>query len=589
MKDFIKYVFATVVGLLVFGIVMAILGLMSLVGMVASGEATQSVSKNSVLVLDLSGTIEEQGSEDLFASLTGAPQATGLNDILSAIKKAKDNDRIKGLYMEAGALGAGYATLQEIREALMDFKESGKWIVAFGDNYTQGTYYLATAADKIYMNPQGMVDWHGIGSQPMYIKDLAGKFGVKFQIIKVGTYKSATEMYSETKMSDANREQVGAYVSGLWNHVLNAVSETRGIPVDSLNAYADRLLAFEGAENLVKYGMVDSLLYADEMKAEVKKLLDIDPERGINQVGVADMRNVKGAKKKGEQIAVYYAYGEIVDAPAAGMMAQGSHQIVGNEVCEDLQRLANDDDVKAVVLRVNSPGGSAYASEQIWHAVQNLKAKKPVVVSMGDYAASGGYYISCAADWIIAQPTTLTGSIGIFGVIPDVSELMTQKLNLHFDEVKTNRNALFGTTARPLNAEETSLLQAYINRGYSLFRQRVADGRQQPVDSIEQIAQGRVWLGEAALGIKLVDQLGSIQDAVSKAAELANLDEYHTSGYPGETGFLDQLMAQSNGGNYLDEQLKQGLGELYEPMIYMKNISRQANIQARLPLFLNIQ
>lgn len=589
MKDFFKYVFATVVGLIVFGIIMGILGMMSLVGMVASGEATQNVSKNSVLVLNLNGTIEEQSSDNFLAQFTGGTGTTGLNDILSAIKKAKENDRIKGIYMEAGALATNYATLQEIRNALVDFKESGKWIVAFGDTYSQGTYYLATAADKIYMNPQGMVDWHGMGSQPMFIKDLAGKFGVKFQIIKVGTYKSATEMYSETKMSDANREQVSVYVTGLWDHVLSTVSESRGISVDSLNAYADRLLAFDEPGNLVKNHFIDSLLYADEMKAQVKKLLDIDSTKTVKQVSVADMRNVKGAKNKGEKIAIYYAYGEIVDQASNSLMSQGGHQIIGNDVCKDLQQLADDEEVKAVVLRVNSPGGSAYASEQIWHAVQNLKAKKPVVVSMGDLAASGGYYISCSADWIIAQPTTITGSIGIFGVIPDFSELVTKKLNVHFDEVKTNRNTMFGTMARPMNAEETSLLQAYINRGYSLFRQRVADGRQQPVDSIEQIAQGRVWLGQDALGIKLVDQLGGINDAIAKAAELANLEEYYTKGYPGEVSFLDQLTAQTAGGNYLDEQMRQSLGELYEPMMFIKTINQQSNIQARLPMFLNIK
>lgn len=590
MKDFFKYVLATVVGLFVFGIVMAILGMMSIVGMVASGEATQNVSKNTVLVLNMNGAIEEQGEDNFMSTLTGQPGTTGLDDILSAIKKAKDNDRIKGIYIEAGALSTSFATLQEIRNALNDFKESGKWIIAFADTYTQGTYYLATVADKIFMNPKGMLDWHGMGAQPMYVKDLAGKFGVKFQVIKVGTFKSATEMYTETKMSDANRLQTEAYVNGLWEHVLNTVSESRGISIDSLNSYADRMLAFDEPENLIKYHFIDSLLYADELKAEVKKMLDIDSTKTVPQVSVADMRNVKGTKKKGEQIAIYHAYGDIVDQASGSLMSQGGHQIIGNDVCKDLQQLADDDDVKAVVLRVNSPGGSAYASEQIWHAVQNLKAKKPVVVSMGDYAASGGYYISCAADWIIAQPTTLTGSIGIFGVIPDVSELMTKKLSLHFDEIKTNRNSLFGTTSRPMNAEETSIMQGYINRGYSLFRQRVADGRQQPVDSIEQIAQGRVWLGQAALDIKLVDQLGGINDAVTKAAELAGLEEYHTTGYPAPADFFEQFMSDAKGGgNYLDEQMRMTLGELYEPMMFIKTATEQNPIQARMPFFMTIK
>ncbi|MBQ9533135.1 MAG: signal peptide peptidase SppA [Prevotella sp.] len=586
MKDFFKYVFATVVGLIVFGIIMAIIGMMSVVGMVASGEATQNVSKNSVLVLNLNAIIDEQAQDNFLGSLTGQQDVSlGLNDILSAIEKAKDNDRIKGIYIEAGGPATSFATLQEIRNALVSFKESGKWIVAYGDSYTQGDYYLASLADKIYMNPQGAVSWHGVGSMPFYIKDAADKFGIHFQIVKVGTFKSATEMFSETKMSDANRQQTMAYLNGLWENVCNAISESRNISVDSLNAYADRLIETEDPTNFVTTGMVDSLIYALDVKAEVKKLLEIDEEKSINQLSVSDMVNVKGKKKKGDEIAVYYAYGDIVDEAAGSSFMSQSHQIVGTDVSADLKKLADDENVKAVVLRVNSPGGSAYASEQIWHSVMAIKDKKPVVVSMGDYAASGGYYISCAADWIVAQPTTLTGSIGIFGVIQEASELVTKKLGVHFDEVKTNKNTTFGNTmARPLNTEELNMLQAHVTRGYHLFRQRVADGRNQPVDSIEVIAQGRVWLGQDALGIKLVDELGGIDVAIAKAAELADLKEFHTTEYPAAPDFFDQLMSASQRGNYLDEQMRQTLGTIYEPVMIMKELGKQNPLQARMPL-----
>lgn len=591
MKDFFKYVLATMVGLLAFGLLMAILGVMSLVGMVASGSATQNVSDNTVLVMNLAGQMEEQAGEDVMGLLMGSGiNGMGLQETLSAIEKAKENDKVKGIYIEAGAFGADYAQVQEIRDALKDFKKSGKWIVAYGDNYSQGAYYLCSVADKVYLNPSGEVDWHGIASEPMFVKDLLQKVGVKMQVVKVGKYKSATEMYTEDRMSDANREQVTAFVTGIWNNIVKAVGESRKISSDSLNAYADRLVMFEGAEALKKMKFVDELLYHDQVKAEVKKLLDIDEDKKINQVSIGAMQNVK-QKQKGEQIAVYYAYGDIVDTPSQGLLMGGGHQIVGNEVNKDLQKLAEDEDVKAVVIRVNSPGGSAYASEQIWHQIEQLKAKKPVVVSMGGYAASGGYYISCGANYIFAEPTTLTGSIGIFGVLPDRSELMTKKLGLKFDEVKTNKNANFGASSRPFNAEELGLLQGYINRGYELFRKRVADGRKMTVEQIEENAQGHVFTGEDALKIKLVDELGGLDKAVAKAAKLAKLDEYHTTPYPASPDLMEQLLNKTNSGsgNYLDEQLRLTLGEYYKPFVLLREANSMSTVQARMPFFLNIR
>ena len=588
MKDFFKYVLATVVGIILFSIIVLILGAMSLVGMVASGEATKNVSKNSVLVMNLSGSMEEQAGDNTLTQFFGSVAGSmGLQQTLEAISKAKDNENVKGIYMEAGAFSSDYASLQEVRNALLDFKKSGKWVVAYGDTYTQGTYYLCSVADKVWMNPSGQIDWHGIASEPMFVKDLLAKVGIKMQVIKVGKYKSATEMYTEDHMSDANREQTQAYINSIWSEVVSAVSASRKISADSLNAYADRLVMFEGAEALKKYKFIDGLLYHDQVKAEVKKLLELDEKDNIKQLSIADMGTVK-QKHDGEKIAVYYAFGDIVDTPTEGLLMGGGHQIVANDVNKDLQQLADDEDVKAVVIRVNSPGGSAYASEQLWRQIELLKQKKPVVVSMGGYAASGGYYMSSGANYIVAEPTTLTGSIGIFGTIPDRSELMTKKLGLKFDEVKTNKNSAFGSSSRPFNAEELSYLQAYINRGYQLFRQRVADGRKMTVDQVEAIAQGHVFTGKDALKIKLVDELGGLDKAVAKAAELAKLEEYYTANYPGQPSIFDQMMKQANGGNYLDNQMRLTLGEYYKPFMLMREANQMSPVQARLPYFLNI-
>lgn len=590
MKGFFKQVLATIVGLIAFGAIVSIMGIMSVVGMIASGQATQKVNDNSVLVLNLSGVIEEQGQENILGQLTGnTVNNLGLDNLLSAIKKAKDNDNIKGIYIEAGVLQAGYATMQEIRNALLDFKKKGKWIVTYADTYSQGTYYIATVADKIYLNPKGMIDWHGLGAQPQFYKDLMAKFGVRYQVVKVGTYKSFTETYTEDRMSDANRTQVSAYINGTWNNICKAVSESRNISTDSLNAYADRMITFEPAENILKYKMVDGLIYADQVKDEIKKLLKIGKDKKINQLGLSEIANVKGTKSTGEEIAVYYAYGSIVQSAGASLFSQG-HSIVGPDVCKDLEDLMNDDNVKAVVIRINSGGGDAYASEQLWHQMVELQKKKPVVVSMGDYAASGAYYMSCPANWIVAQPNTLTGSIGIFAAIPDMSGLITQKLGVKFDEVKTNRNSTFGNVmARPFNDEELGYLQGYVNRGYQLFRQRVADGRHQKTEDIEKIAQGRVWLGSDALKIKLVDQLGGLNQAIEKAASLAKLKEYHTKNYPAVPSWTEQFMASVGRKSYLDEQLRLTLGDLYEPFIMLRNMNEREVLQARIPFVLNIK
>lgn len=590
MKDFLKYMCATVVGLLVFMVVTSVIGLMCIIGMVASSSSATDVSDNTVMVLDLSGVLEERAEEDVFSQLGGDATGTlGLDDMLNAIEKAKGNDKIKGIYIEAGLFSPdSYASLQALRRALADFKKSGKWIVAYGDVYTQGSYYVASVADKVLLNPSGQVDWHGLAAQPYFLKDLMAKFGVKMQLAKVGAYKSMPEMYTADKMSDANREQVTAYINGIWQNVCKDVEESRKVSVKLLNAYADSLVTFSDPTDYVKYKFVDKLVYTDGIKAEINKLLKADADEDINTVSLAEMQNIKGLKHDGDEIAVYYAYGNIVDNDESSMI-YGGHNIVSKTVCDDLKALMDDDDVKAVVLRINSGGGSAYASEQIWHYVELLKQKKPVVVSMGGMAASGGYYISSGANWIVAEPTTLTGSIGIFGMFPDMSGLLTQKLGVKFDEVKTNRNSGFGTPARPFNAEEMSYIEKYVDRGYNLFRYRVATGRKMSVEQVEKVAQGHVWLGQDALKIKLVDELGGLDKAVAKAAKLAKLDEYYTEAYPGKVDWIDQLTNTVAGGSYIDDQMRLALGEYYEPFMLLKTINKQDAIQARVPFMINVR
>lgn len=592
MKDFLKYVVATLVGIIAFFIVTSMIGMMSIVGMIAASSAAQTVEDNSVFVLDINGYVDEQAQDITLSKYTSGTNVTsyGLNDILSAIKKAKDEDNIKGIFLNVGNISASYATLQEIRSKLEDFRKSGKWIIAYSDSYTQGAYYLASIANSIYINPQGMLDWHGIASQPMYYKDLAAKFGIKYQVVKVGTYKSATEVFTEDHMTEANRIQTQAFINNIWHNVCAAVSKSRGISPDSLNSYADQLTAFQGTNLLKKRKLIDGTCYGNEIKNVVKKKLGIDTDDDINKLSLDDMANVKEKKQDGDEIAVYYAYGDIVQEASNSPLASTSHSIVANKVCKDLADFADDDDIKAVVLRINSGGGDAYASEQIWHQISELKKKKPVVVSMGDYAASGAYYMSAPASWIVAQPNTLTGSIGIFAVFPDWSGLVTQKLGVKFDEVKTNRNAAFGNTlARPFNAEETAMLQQYVNRGYQLFRQRVATGRKMSIENVERIAQGRVWAGNDAINIKLVDQLGGLDDAVKKAAQLAKIKEYYTAEYPSTPSWIDQLLDEPTNSDYLDSQLRLALGDFYMPLSLLRNINQHQALQARIPFVINMR
>lgn len=594
MEQFFKSVAATIVGIFAFGVIMIIFGFICLFGMVASSSGTPSLLDNSVMVLKLQGEISDKAEEDWLGEITGNQfNQLGMNKILSAIHKAKKEDKVKGIYLETGILQTDYATLQEIRGALADFKKSGKWIIAYGDNFSQGGYYLSSVANKVYVNPEGNIDWHGIASQTQYIKDVAAKFGVHFTVVKVGKYKSFTEMYTEDKMSDANREQVSRYINGLWQQILTEVSASRNINKDSLNHYADGIMAFEDSQLLKSRKLVDGFCYYDEIRDVVKKQLGLKSDEKIHQASMDDVNAaVEDSNALGDQIAIYYCQGNIVSAASSSLYGSGQ-EIVSKQVIKDLQELGDDDNIKAVVLRINSGGGEAYASEQLWRAVSMLNKKKPVVVSMGGMTASGAYYMSMGARYVMAQPTTLTGSIGIFGALPDWSDLMTQKLGFKYDEVKTNRHSSYGTagSTRHWTPEEIGILQANVNRGYTLFRKRVADGRKLPVEQVEQIAQGRVWLGTDAKSIKLVDGLGNLNDAIAKAAQLAKISDYGTQEYPASTDWMDQLLDRVSGtsGSYLDEQLRLTLGDLYKPFMTIRNMKEKEPVQATLPFMLNIQ
>ena len=588
MKDFFKNVFATFVGIFLFVLVTLLLGFVCIFGMVLSSESTTEIENNSVLVINLSGPLSERSDKNVMTEFIGnVASGVSLEDVLSGIEKAKTNKNIKGIYIEAGAFAPNsYASLQEIREALIDFKKSHKWIVAYGDSYTQSAYCLASVANDVYLNPQGMLDWHGLSSQRIYLKDMLAKFGVKMQVSKVGTYKSATEMFTEEKMSDADRQQTSTYLNGIWKYLLKGVSESRNIPIAKLNEYADSVITFANPTSYLKMKLIDKLLYTDQVRNEVKKRLGINSDDEIHQISLTDLKAVEPAKG-GSEVAVYYAYGDIVDSPVSNT-SFNQHSIVGKDVCNDLKELMDDDDVKAVVIRVNSGGGSAFASEQMWHQIMELKKVKPVVVSMGGYAASGGYYMSVPANWIVAEPTTITGSIGIFGMFPDFSGLASEKLGIKFDEVKTNKNGTFGSTMRPLTPDEMRMLQVYIDRGYTTFKNRVAQGRNLTMAQVEAIAQGHVYTGEDALKIKLVDELGGLDKAVKKAAQLAKIENYHTVSYPSPVNWFDQIFGENVQDNYLNEQLYTSLGIFYQPFSILRTINQQSAIQARLPYIINI-
>lgn len=592
MKDFLKYTLATVTGLVLTGVVFFIFGIVALLGMTFSEPAATQVTPHSVMMLQLKGSLTERSQEDPLAFLLGDTyQGYGLNDVLAAIRKAKEHPDIEGIYIQAGYLNAGFASLEEIRNALLDFKESGKSIVTYADTYTQGLYYLSSVADKVLLNPKGMIEWKGLAASPVFYKELLEKVGVEMQVFKVGTYKSAVEPYIATEMSDANREQVSMYIHSIWQHMVKQVAEARQQTPQRLNEAADEMLMFQPAEKCLTYGLADALVYKDEVEDLLKQQCGLNEDDEVNYLSLEAMKHLQNAQpkdKSGQIVAVYYASGQIVDYAVESPLTAGNEpMIVANKVIADLKKLQKNDDVKAVVLRINSPGGSAYASEQIWHAVSQLKREKPVIVSMGDYAASGGYYMACNADTIVAQPTTLTGSIGIYGMFPNTQKL-TEKLGVHFDGVKTNRYADFGSFGRGLNEGEKGLMQRYVNEGYDLFLTRCANGRLMTKEAVDKVAQGRVWTGADALECGLVDVLGGLDTAIGIAARKAQVESYTLQAFPKQSGFLEALL-EMNPTEYLQRMYLGGqAAELYSTLQRINHWDCYDPIQAIVPYDLSI-
>lgn len=584
MKEFFKHVFATIVGLFLFGFIMTILAFISLVGIIASSENTNDIKDNSVLVLNLDGVMAERTEDNVLNKLNGV-DGMSFEAYQRAIRNATDNDKIKGIFIQANSLGAEMAHLEELRQSLADFKKAGKWIIAYGEEMSQGSYYLSSLADKIYLNPSGELNWLGLGGETQYVKHTLAKIGIRAVPVKVGKYKSAVEIFTEDKMSDANREQTERYLNGWWNKIVTDVATSRKISKDSLNAYADRIITFEDPQQLVKARMIDGLIYNDQTKAIVAKMLGQDKDDDINQVAVRDLQE-EPTEGLSDRIAVYTATGDIVDSSSPEGLFRGGSQIVGKDFCKDMRDLADDKNVKAVVLRINSGGGSAYASEQMWHQIMELKKKKPVVVSMSGAAASGGYYISSAANYIVANASTITGSIGIFGIFADRSKLYTQLLGMKFDEVKTNRNSVMNAQGHFLTDEQFNIVQRSVERGYRLFKKRVAEGRHMTMDQVEAVAQGHVYLGSDAFRIRLVDALGNLDTAIRKAAQLAKLDAYDVKRYPEQPSLLNQLLdMDDNMDSYLNSKLRLLMGDMYEPLKMKYELETMGRVQARLPFF----
>ena len=581
MKQFFKFVLATVVGLVITTIIMVFV----VIGIVASsGDKTVDVDSNSVLRIAFNRTITERTPDNPLSGLgflgINEDKSIGLNDILANIKKAKTDSNIKGIFLDESDIPSGQATIEEIRNALIDFKKSGKFVVAYSEIYTQEAYYMASVADKVYMNPKGIFLLRGFSSQITFLKGALDKLGIEVQIIKVGTYKSAVEPFFLTKMSDANRLQVTSYLGSLYDHFLTGISESRKINKDSLFNYANNL-KIRFPEDAVKYKLIDGLKYKDEILNELKKRTGTEPKDDLKSVDIVDYTTATSAnddkKDSKNQIAVVYASGDIVGG-------EGEDNSIGSEsVSRALRKVRLDDKVKAVVFRVNSPGGSSLASDVIWREVMLTKKVKPIIVSMGDYAASGGYYISCAADSIIAEPNTITGSIGIFAILPNMQKLFNDKLGVTFDGVNTGKYADLGNISRPLTPEERAILQNEVDHGYDDFTKAVAAGRHKTQAYINSIGQGRVWTGTQAIKLGLIDRLGNIDDAVQSAAKMAGVKKYNLVSYPEQKSFLNKF------GSSLSTEMKtramqSELGDNFKYYEQIKGVTQMMRTpQARLP------
>ncbi|GGE35425.1 signal peptide peptidase SppA [Sphingobacterium cellulitidis] len=562
---------------------------MGIIGVMVSSVGSKSetvTASNSVLMIDLAHAITEKTEPNPFEGLDipgyAGSKSIGLNDIVSRIKAAKTDSNIKGIYLNVSSVGTGFATMKAIREALLDFKTSDKFILAYSDVMSQKGYYLNSVADEIYLHPQGTLDFRGLATSVMFYKEALDKLGIDMQVLKVGTYKSAVEPFILNSMSEANKEQVNSYLNSIYSTFLTDISSDKKISTDSLQSIANGYMIRE-PEDAKKLGFVNDLLYKDQVISKIKDKLGIDAKKDIPVVSLLDYKNkVDAGEPGGDRIAVLYAYGEIID----GEGIEG--QIGGDKLSRDLRELREDDKVKAIVMRVNSPGGSAMASESIWREVELTKKVKPIVVSMGDYAASGGYYISAAADSIFADPTTLTGSIGVFGLIPSFQKLFNDKLGIHFDAVKTSKFADMDVDMdRPLSEEEKGIIQGGVNKIYQVFLQRVAEGRKIDVAQVDSIGQGRVWTGEQAVKLKLVDRVGTLDQAIAAAAKKAKLEKYRISEYPRMKDPFASIWSTSKDKIKM-WMLEDEMGDYVKYLRELKRISQQSGIQARIPYLVEI-
>ena len=589
MSKFFKYFLAVVIGSILSSIFFLI-GIVMFIGILASsGDKEIAVKDNTILVLELNGPISERASDDPFSEilseLSGQPGPTGLNHILASIKKAKTDERIKGIYLESGLLSAGYATIEEIRNALLDFKTSGKFIYSFAPIYSQKAYYLASAGDKIFLNPAGMLEFKGLNSVRTFYKGSLEKLGIEMQVFKHGEFKSAVEPFLLESMSEPARLQTQTYVNSIWNHMLGKISASRGISVESLNQTASLMPMFREDSLLIASGLIDGFKYKDEVIDLLKELTGIEQKDDLEAISLSKYNKVYlPGKKKGlekNKIAVIYAEGEIVDGSV-----DGGGGIQADKLSRTIREARRDSSIKAIVLRVNSPGGSGLGSEIIWREVKLAKETKPFVVSMGDLAASGGYYIACAADSIVAHPTTLTGSIGVFGMIPNTKEML-KKIGITTDRVKTNTFSDMPALDRPFTMDEKQLMQSYIERFYDFFLQRCADGRNTTKEAIGVVGEGRVWSGENALENKLIDKLGGIDEAVAMAARMAKIEDYRIEELPEMLSPMEQIMKDLTG----EASAKIGfmlLGEDYKLLKTINSLKTAYPIQARIPYEISI-
>ena len=588
MKQFFKMMFASVLGVIVGVTVLVVVGVMMGVGLLtmSTSSSTYVPQKQTILKLSLSGALKDHATENPLASFMGDDlQVLSLSDVLDAIQVAKENPHVAGIYLKAGYFSAGGASLLEIRRALIDFKQSGKFIVAYADNYTQGTYFVCATADKVFLNPQGALGIQGLALETTFYKGLLKKAGVEMQVFKVGTYKGAVEPYLLDHLSDANREQMTAYLSSTWNVLRAGVAESRNLQPAVIDRFANEGLSFADAEEAVKMGFVDELRYAPEVETYLKEKVGMSDEK-LRLATCQQIASLKPAPSNAKQrIAVMYAEGEIM--PEAADQQYNMASLITEKMARELIKLKEDKAVKAVVIRVNSPGGSAYVSDQIWKQVKALKEEKPVVVSMGNVAASGGYYISCAANQIVAEPNTLTGSIGVFGMFPNMTGLF-EKLDVTSDVVKTHAFTDLGNIARPMTADEKVLVQGAIERNYRTFLARCAEGRGMSVEAIDAIGQGRVWTGEQALANGLVDRLGDLDTAIQVAADLADLSEYSIQSVSSSKHWWDKLLEEPLSGMRIS-LMQWLLGDDYAQIQLLRQVRDAQGIWARLPFDWSVQ